>query len=101
MHIRDSFAAVQLLEHRLVHGVAKPFVTVVGLQVDAVGLDGVEGIVDFLERHVDIDHRQRCEDTEATGEVLSHLGCEVVTLTDGLPSVLATSVEPQARCGGE
>ena len=65
MDVDHGLAAVQLLQHRLVHRIAQPFVAVVGLQVDAVGLDGVEGVFDLLQRHVDVHHRQRREHAEA------------------------------------
>jgi hypothetical protein len=42
-HVDDGFSTVELLEHRLVDGIAEPFVAVVGRQVDAVRLDDIEG----------------------------------------------------------
>ena len=39
MHIDHGLAAVQFLQHRLVHRIAEPLVAVVALQVDAVGLE--------------------------------------------------------------
>src|SRR5260221_2769900 len=38
MHVNDSLAPVEFLEHRLVSRVAEPFVAVAALQADPVGL---------------------------------------------------------------
>ena len=102
MDVDHGLAAVQLLQHRLVDRIAQPLVAVVGLQVDAVGLEGVEGVFDLLQRHVDVHHRQRREDAEAARIIAPHLGGEV--LADARRSCwrpLGAGVEPQARGGGE
>ena len=52
MHIDHGFAPVELFEDRLVGGVAEPFVAVVGLQIDAVGLQRIEGVFDLFQRQI-------------------------------------------------
>src|SRR6476660_5204680 len=66
MHIDDGLAPVEFLEHWLVSRIAEPFVAVTALQADAVGFQGVEGVFDLLESGIDLQHRQRREQAEAT-----------------------------------
>ena len=58
MHVDHRFAAVELLEHRQERRVAEIFVVVAREQRDAVGLEHVEGIFDFLEAALGVGERK-------------------------------------------
>ena len=61
MHIGDCLAAIELLQHRLIGRIAEPLVAVIGLQVDAVGVQRIEDVFDLFQGGVDVHHRQRRE----------------------------------------
>jgi hypothetical protein len=46
--VNHRFAAVQLVQNRLIRRIAAPFVSVIGLQIDAVGLERIERVLDFF-----------------------------------------------------
>jgi hypothetical protein len=48
---------VQLVENRLENAMTEPLFAVIRLQADTIGLQRIEGIFDFLERPVDVEHR--------------------------------------------
>jgi len=66
MHVDDGLAPVQFLEHWLVSRISEPFVSIVTLQTDPVRFQGVESLFDLFESDIDIQHRQGCEQAEAT-----------------------------------
>ena len=78
MEIDRCLAAVQLLENRREFLVARIDVAVARRDAHAVGLQLVEGIFDFLQRAVDIEHRQEGEEAEASRIVRHHLRAIVV-----------------------
>jgi hypothetical protein len=61
MDVDHRFAPVQLLENRPVSRIAEPFVSVIRLQIDTIGLERIERIFDLFERGVEVEHRQRRE----------------------------------------
>src|SRR5260370_17648249 len=74
MQIDEGLAPVEFLEHWLVSRIAEPFVAVTALQADPIGFQGVEGVFDLLESGIDLQHRQRREQAEATRMVSHHFG---------------------------
>jgi len=74
MHIDHRLAPVELVENRPIRRVAQPLVAVIRLQPDAVRLERVERVFDFLERGVDVEHRERREQAEAAGIIAHHVG---------------------------
>jgi hypothetical protein len=101
MHIDDDFAPVELFQHRLEERMPEPFVAVVGLQPNAVRLERVERVGDLLERGVDVQHGQRCEQTKTSREVADHLGAVVVADAYHASGGLRTAIEPEAGGRGE
>ena len=62
MHVHDRVATVQILPHRLEVGVAGPAIAVVvGINADAVGLQGVEAVLDLLHDAFDVGQRNGSE----------------------------------------
>ena len=55
MNIDHGLAPVEFLPYRLVRRVAEPLVAIVGLQADAIRLQRIEGIFDFLQRAVGVE----------------------------------------------
>src|SRR5450755_2181054 len=78
MDIDDRLASVEFVPYGFVRRIAEPLVAVVGLQADAIRLQRIEGIFDFLERRVDVEHGQRREQSEAARIVAHHFGAVVV-----------------------
>src|SRR5712671_3673113 len=101
MDIDHRLAPVELLEHRLVDRIAEPFVAVIRLNADAVSLQGIEGIFDFLEGRVDVDHRERREQAEAALVVAHHIGPEIVAGARHRGGAGGIKIEPGAGRGGE
>jgi hypothetical protein len=55
--VDHRFAPIELLKNRFVGWIAEPFVSVICLQVYAIGLERIEGIFDLFEGGIDIEHR--------------------------------------------
>src|SRR5712671_6801555 len=53
--------------------------TLTRLEADAVRLQGLERVFNFLERPIDVDHRQRREQAKAAGLLAHPFGGIVVT----------------------
>ena len=67
MRVDHAFAPVQFGEHRREGGITEVFRFVIGIEADAVGLEGVERVFDFVEAALDVGERQRHEEAEAAG----------------------------------
>src|SRR4051794_4835114 len=101
MHVDDGLAPVQLLEYWLVSRIAEPFVAVTALQADPVGFQTVERIFDLLESGVDVQHRQRREQAEATRMVAHHFGRVFIARAGEPAGFRWPDVEPHTGGGGE
>ena len=96
MHVDHRLAPVEFVEHRPVDGIAQPLVAVVRLQPDAVGFERVEHVFDLFKRGVDVEHRERGEQAEASGIIAHHLAGEVIAGARHAGGPFRTGVEPQA-----
>ena len=65
-----GLAPVELTEHGREDGIAEELAVIARHQADAVELQGVERVFDFLEAALSIRQRQRSEHAEAAGMVL-------------------------------
>ena len=74
MHIDDRLAPVQLLEHRRERGIAQRLAVIVREQADSIGLQGVEGIFDLLQRAFGVGRRHHGEKAEAGGVIVDGAG---------------------------
>jgi hypothetical protein len=99
MHVDHGLAAVELLQHRLEERVAEPLVAVIALQPDAVGLECVERVLDLLERGVDIQHRERCKQSEPARIIAYHLSAVIVADAHHLGGSVRPLIEPDAWGG--
>ena len=90
MGVDRGLAAVELLPDRSEGGVAEPLVAVARHDADAVDLQRVEGVGDFLQALVDVRQRQHGEGAEAAGMIgLQFLGVLVRFARDADRRVLA------------
>jgi hypothetical protein len=94
MNVYDSAPPIELVEHRFVFAIAQPLVPVARLEADAVRLQGVERIFNFLERSVDVDHRQRREQVKAAGLLAHPIGRIIIAVTGHLAGPLGIEIEP-------
>src|SRR5437016_1980276 len=79
MHIKDSVAPAKLLPDRLELRIARPMaLVVVRVDADAVALQRVVGILDFLQRTFDIGKRYRSEQPESLRIILHAFRAEFV-----------------------
>jgi hypothetical protein len=78
--VDDAVAAIQLAPERLELRVAQPRPLVARADPDAVDLEGVIGVFHFLERAIDIEHRQRREQAELALVVADDLHAPVIQL---------------------
>ena len=78
MNEDDGLAPVELVHHRRERRIAEPFVAVARHQDDAVGLERVERVFDFLEAGIDIRQRQDGERAEAPRAVAGEFGAVFV-----------------------
>ena len=98
MHVNDRIAAVELLPHGIEVGIARPAaLIVVGVDADAVGLQRVEAVFDFLHHAVDIGQRHAGEQAEALGMFRHHLGAVVVAGAHGRAALFGVVVENVAH----
>ena len=84
MGIDRGVAPVELLPDRIEERVAEPLVAVVRHHADAIDVERVEDVADFLQRLVDMRQRQRREDAEPAGMVGRHLLAVLVRLARDL-----------------
>ena len=97
MGVDDQPATIGFLPDRIVHVVAEPLVlSVIGEDSKSVGLQCIDRVFDFLERAIDVVHRNRGETAEATGMIRAQLGGSFVAITDGLAISFALA-EPEGR----
>jgi hypothetical protein len=71
MNVYEGAAPTELIEYRLVFGIAQPIVPVARLEAETVRLQRFKSIFNFLERPVDVDHREHGEQTKPAG-LLAH-----------------------------
>ena len=64
MDIDHRFAPVELGEHRVESGIARPFVVIAGVHADTVSLEHVHAILDLGKTALDIRQWQRGEHAE-------------------------------------
>ena len=97
MDIDHGLAAVELGIDRLERRIAKIFVAVAREQPDAVGLERIEDVFDLLQAALRVGRRDRCEQAEAAGVVLDHLGAILVAIPGEPARQRDIIVEPCAR----
>ena len=73
MRIDNRIPPIQFIEDRIECFVTEPLVVVAGQERNAIDLQRVVGIFDFLERALDVRHRQRCEKSVPAFEISNHL----------------------------
>ena len=93
--IDHGLAAVELLVHRHESGIAQVFVLIAGEQPDAVGLERIEGVGDFLQAALRIGQRNGGEQAEAAGMIRHHAGAVFVHVARELARRLVVA-EPHA-----
>ena len=74
MNVNDGLAPIEFGKDRRERRIAEIFAVVGAHQADAVGLERVEGVFDFLEAAVGIGQRDRREQSVAAGKSLDLLG---------------------------
>jgi hypothetical protein len=80
MHVDHRLAAVEFLVDRCERRIAEVFAVVAGEEPDTVGLQGIEGVCDFLEAAVGVRRRDRGEQAEPAGVIADKLGAVFVDL---------------------
>jgi hypothetical protein len=96
MRIDDCLAPIQFGEHGRERGVPQPGVAVTGEHADAVSLEGVERVLDFLETPLDIGKWQHGEQAESALVVRHHLRGGVLVHLPGQPPRLLRVAEMDA-----
>ena len=88
VHVDHRLAAVELGIDRRERCVAEIFSVVACQQADAVGLERVEGVFDFLQAAVGVRRRDRGEQAEAARMIAHELGAVFVDLAAELAGFL-------------
>ena len=91
MHVDHGLAAVELGIDRRERCVAEILAVVACQQADAVGLERVEGVFDFLQAAVGVRRRDRREQAEAAGMIAHELGAVFVDLAAELAGFLVVA----------
>ncbi len=78
MGIDHRLAPIELVEDRVIVGIAEPFIADAGHQIDAVGLQHVIGVLDLAKGALDVEDRQHRELAEPARMVASELGDVIV-----------------------
>ena len=91
MGIDDDLAPVEFFHDRQEGGIAEPLVVIVRHQADAVELERVERVGDFLQAAVDVGEREHREAPEAAGMVGDQLCGVFVALAHQLARCFAGS----------
>ena len=84
MGVDHDLAAVEFFHDGQEGGIAEPLVVIVRQQADAVELERVECVGDFLQAAVDVGQRQHRETSEAAGMVGDQPCCVFVALAHEL-----------------
>ena len=79
MGIDDRLAPVELVIDRGEGGIARIFPVVVGENAYAVGLQGPEGVLDFLQAPLHVRQRNSGEEAEAAGMIAHDLRLRVTS----------------------
>ena len=91
VHVDHGLAAVELGIDRREGRIAEIFAVVARQQADAVGLERVEGVFDFLQAAVGVRRRDRREQAEAAGMIAHELGAVFVDLAAELAGFLVVA----------
>ena len=96
MDVDHSVAPVEFLHHRTVSRIAEPGVSIARKKTDAVGLERVVGVSDFLQCGVNVGQGHGGEEAEPVRVILHQLRC-VFVACPGDASCDRLVAEPQAR----
>ncbi len=100
MGVDDRFAPVQFFINRREDRVPKPFIPVIGIQADSVGLKGIERIFRLAEGSLGVRDRDRGKIAKAARMFRTQLGGSFVAAANDLPHFFhIPNREPRSRDG--
>src|SRR5215212_4317679 len=98
MHEDRSLAAVEFRKDRRECLVAKILLAVAGVDADAVGLEHVKSVFDFLQRPVHVGWGNQRKEADAAGMILREARGLFIPQSRNLPRGVDIAV-PRARTG--
>ena len=95
MNVNDGVAAVEFFHDGTIRRIAQPRVVVAREQTDAIGLERVVCVSDFLQSRVDVRQRHRREKSKPSG-VVRHEFCSVLVACSREAGGHSLIAKPQA-----
>src|SRR2546427_10013409 len=78
MGVYDGPSPIQFLENGIEHRIAEILETPARCNTEAIGLQNIESVCDFLQSLIDLRQRQRCPQPETPRIITHHFRAEFV-----------------------